>query len=114
MSERVITIKGKDVEVSDGYHTFDQLYTHRIVLFLALMKSHPQGSWKSKKHSDGSMYEGYFLAGMDLPTGQISYHIPLEQFWDTIPEIQEIETAPEWDGYTSDDVVLRLSKWVGL
>lgn len=109
-----ITVTGDNLEVSDGYHSFNQLYTHRIVLFLALMKSHPSGSWKSKKHNDGTVYDGYFIAGMRLPTGDISYHIPLEQFWDVLPEIAEIETAPEWDGYTSDDVIIRLSKWIGL
>jgi hypothetical protein len=114
MAEQTITLIGNNVEVSDGYHTFSELYTHRILLFLALMKSHPHGSWKSKKHDDGTLYEGYFVAGMELPTGMITYHIPLEQFWDHLPEIQELEFAPKWDGHTSEDVILRLSKWLGI
>ena len=60
--------------VSDGYHTFKELYDHRIALFLALVKSiseqeyHPanQICWKSKKHSDGTMFDGWFIAGIGL------------------------------------------------
>lgn len=114
MSKQRIIIEGDNIIVSDSSHTFDELYTHRILLFLALMKSHPHGCWKSKKHQDGTMFDNYFIAGMQLPTGMITYHIPLNQFWDKLPEIQELEFAPEWDGHTSEDVVVRLSQWLGI
>ena len=35
-------------EISDGHHTFDELYRHRIVLFCALCNLLPEISWKSK------------------------------------------------------------------
>lgn len=112
--EKRLVITGDNITISDNFHTFDELYTHRILLFLALIKSHSHGAWKSKKHEDGTMFDGYFIAGMQLPAGMITYHIPLEQFWDLLPEIQELEFSPEWDGHTSEDVILRLSKWLGL
>lgn len=114
MATQTITITGENVEVSDGYHSISELYTHRILLFLALIKSHPQVSWKSRKHEDGTMFDGYFIAGMELPTGMVTYHIPLEQFWDVLPEIRELEFSPKWDGHSSEDVILRLSKWLGI
>lgn len=41
-------------EISDGYHTFNELYQHRCALFLALMASNPSIS----KHHDGSEWDG--------------------------------------------------------
>ena len=97
-------------KVSDGFHTFEELYAHRHILFVKLMNSHPDWSWKSWKHDDGSMYEGgFFVAGMRLPTGDISYHLD-GKYWDMV-KVQELDFAPAWDGYTSEDVWNRLSNW---
>jgi hypothetical protein len=96
--------------ISDGYHTFSELYSHRMMLYISLMKAYPHMSWKSKKHYDGTEYQGYFIAGMKLPTGDITYHI-LNSLWDLLGNISELETAPEWDGHTSDLVLHRLKKW---
>ena len=63
-------------EISDGYHTFNELYAHRSALFLALLKSHG-GGWAAEKHNDGTMHEGYFIAGMEIGGQQISYHLPI-------------------------------------
>jgi hypothetical protein len=96
---------------SDGFHTFKELYDHRIALFIALMKSHPTISWCSKVHHDGSSYDGWFIAGMDLPTGQISYHLPMSD-WDKLgADFPTLDKAPEWDGHTPADVVKRLTDW---
>jgi hypothetical protein len=65
-------------EISDGYHTFGELYEHRAALFVALINRCTDiPSWISHQHHDGTMFNGYFIAGMNLPTGQISYHLPL-------------------------------------
>ena len=37
------------VEASDGYHTFEELYDHRITLFIALCKQHLMVQALSKK-----------------------------------------------------------------
>ena len=95
--------------VSDGYHTMDELYEHRHMLFAALCRAvHPnqvQG-WKSWRHADGSMFEGWFLAGLKLPAGQISYHFPATM-WTTI-HLPQYDLAPAFDGHTSPDVLVRL------
>ena len=94
-------------ETSDGYHTFDELYEHRTALFAALCRSMPGVSWKSKKHHDGTMFDGMFVAGMDTPAGMITYHIENE-YWRWFNGVVELRRAPEFDGHTPDDVVLRL------
>jgi hypothetical protein len=96
-------------EVSDGYHTFNELYEHRHALMLALMKCNPERSWISPKHDDGTMMDGWFIVGIDLPDGAITYHLPVglwSQACDTNAELKH--RAPKWDGHTSQDVVKRL------
>jgi len=96
---------------SDGYHTFNELYEHRHVLFAALVAD-IDDSWKSKKHHDGTMFDGgWFIAGIELHTGTITYHIPL-RLWDLFL-CKELEFAPEWDGHTSDDVIKRIEQALG-
>ena len=94
-------------EVSDGYHTFNELYEHRHALFANLVKLNPN-TWKSKLHDDGTMFDGWFIAGIELKEGVITYHIPL-RLWDLF-RCQEIEKSPKWDGHSSNDVVERLAK----
>lgn len=96
--------------VSDGYHSFDELYDHRHALFIALMRSHQSMSWRSRRHDDGSGFDGWFIAGMHLPTGDITYHLP-ERLWGALDGVKELDLAPKWDGHTSADVVKRLSNW---
>ena len=54
-------------ETSDGYHTFNELYHHRAVLFSVIVANYPDRAWKSKKHHDGTMYDGMFIVGIDTP-----------------------------------------------
>lgn len=108
-SHQVIYETDGDYDVSDGYHTFDELYDHRIALFIALAKSHADIAWKAIKHADGSAWDGWFIAGMHLPTGDISYHLP-ESDWDKLDGVEALDKAPEWDGHTPADVVERLTK----
>lgn len=98
---------------SDGYHTFDELYSHRHHLFVALLRSNPKISWRANNHEDGSMYDGWFVAGMRLPTGGISYHLPVVM-WEMLDGggIETSNNAPKWDGHTAADVVRRLAAWV--
>ena len=94
--------------ISDGSHTFNELYHHRMVLFAVILKNHLDKAWKSKKHSDGSMYENYFIVGIDTPDGQYSYHYHMDN-WKYFVDVKELEFAPEWDGHQPDDVVRLLS-----
>jgi hypothetical protein len=100
----------KTNEISDGYHTFEQLYEHRIVLYIALCNMIGTGNiWKSKKHSDGTEWDGWFLLGIDTRQGrQITYHLPISK-WDQC-QFQELSQAPPFDGHSSEDVLNRISK----
>lgn len=91
-------------EVSDGYHTFDELYEHRVALFIALCNQWNLNAWKSKRHSDGTMYEWWFIAGIWAEKWKtLTYHLPVK-YWEKIKSY-EITNAPEWDGHTSEDVI---------
>jgi hypothetical protein len=93
--------------LSDGYHTFDELYTHRCLLFIALANASPMlRPWKSNLHGDGSKIEGYFIAGITLPSGAITYHIPHE-CWGLL-RVPVLSRSPKWDGHSSQDVINRL------
>lgn len=97
-------------KISDGYHTFEELYAHRIMLFISLMKCNKHISWKSKLHSDGTSFDGWFVAGMKLVSGDITYHIP-DKFWDVLGDIDTPDRAPHFDSHTSNDVIKRLNSW---
>jgi hypothetical protein len=104
---------GEIGDLSDGFHTFNELYEHRCALFIALMRSHPDTAWRSRQHADGSGYDGWWIGGMDLSNGTITYHLP-DSEWaelDSAPGLRTLERAPEWDGHTSADVVKRLRHW---
>lgn len=90
-------------QLSDGYHSFDELYAHRMNLFAVICRQNQAHAWKSKLHHDGSMHEGYFIVGVDTPAGQFTYHYPIVN-WGLF-QVRELDKAPEWDNHTSDDVV---------
>lgn len=100
-------------DTSDGYHTFAELYAHRRALTAALAVAVARRTaWRSKQHhpDDGPIYEGYFIVGIDLPTGTVSYHYELA-YWDDFRHVEELEHAPKWDGATPADSVTRLLEW---
>lgn len=99
-------------KISDGYHTFDELYDHRCHLFIALMRSNPKISWRANNHEDGTMFRDWFIAGMHLPNGDISYHLP-QWMWRMLDHsgITTSNLAPKWDGHTAEDVVALLAEW---
>ena len=94
-------------KVSDGYHTFDEHYDHRNLLFLNLMRLNIYSSWVSRSHNDGSVFAGWFIAGIELPTGQITYHLP-DKFWEEACRYGVEHDRSPWDGHEADDVILRL------
>ncbi len=44
-------------EVSDGNHTFNELYMHRTTLFNIILCQNKDKAWKSKLHDDGTMFD---------------------------------------------------------
>lgn len=122
-------------KISDGYHTFGELYEHRIMNFLTLAEMqartnrldfmaklvdetpHSRPVWMSDTHNDGSQYQGWFLLGIDKRMGkQITYHLPKlsreNNYWDRCKTFAEIlDKAPMFDGHTSSDVLARLNTY---
>lgn len=96
-------------ETSDGYHTFNELYHHRAVLFSVIVKAFPERAWKARQHHDGTMYSGMFIVGIDTPEGQASYHYDIDPYWDMF-ECSELERAPEWDGHTPAQAIERIGR----
>jgi hypothetical protein len=106
-------------QLSDGCHTFAELYQHRHALCLALMRAMPQHCWFSWRHADGEQCFGsndWFIAGIELPGGSsVTYHLPAELY----PAAQatgatELAKGRPWDGHTSSDVAMRLKEWAAL
>jgi hypothetical protein len=93
-------------DLSDGYHTFNQLYQHRNAMFLLMANQTGEASFKTKRNGDGEEFPGYFLVGINTPIGQISYHMPIE-YWD-YARVKEVERNEWYDGHTSDDVYQRI------
>jgi hypothetical protein len=101
----------KTDDISDGYHTFGELYEHRFRLFIELCRFNEDRTWYSLVNSDGSSYDGWFLLGMFKEEGkQITYHLPLRLLKEISEFAEEMETPPEFDGHTSEDVLKRLAK----
>lgn len=97
--------------ISDGYHTFNELYHHRAVLFSVICNTYPELAWKSKRHHDPSdpMYDGMFVVGIETPHGQATYHYNLDPYWDMF-HIKELDRAPKWDGHTPAQAIERIEK----
>lgn len=98
-----------DVEkMSDGYHTFADLYEQRLILSAALAKNNPH-AWKSKRHEDGSVPfgGGWFIMGFDTDEGCYTYHYELKD-WGLF-QCKVLEKGKPWDGHTSKDVRRLLS-----
>lgn len=113
--------------ISDGYHTFGELYEFRAVLNIKLFKMmewhakmlwqkgegykhfpYNNPTWRAKLHSDGSMFDGMFILGLyNAPGQQITFHYHLDK-WDDCDFAKTLDKAPEWDGHTPADVLERL------
>ena len=96
-------------EFSDGYHTFNELYHHRAVLFAMICNSYPRLAWKSKLHDTGDMFDGMFIVGINTPEGQATYHYDVEPYWDMFC-VTELERAPKWDGHSPAEAIERIAK----
>lgn len=98
--------------VSDEFHTFGELYQHRVTLYILLCRLLSEKGlyiWKSRLHDDDSMIEGMFVLGINIKHGdQITYHVG-EQFWDSTEFAEVLEKSPAYDGHTPKDTLSRLN-----
>ncbi|MCH9836325.1 hypothetical protein K0U83_11720 [bacterium] len=106
-------VEPEEVElISDGFHTFKELYDFRLVfnacLFNEWAKQGVYGVHKSRKHGDGEecFGGGWFVVMATTPFGQVSNHYR-DCHWG-IFECESREKADAWDGHSAGDVVDRL------
>ena len=102
-------------EVSDGYHTFNELYYYRMLYNAAFFNLLPKNmAHKSKRHHTGEecFGGGWFIVMANLPTGQISNHYELKD-WNLF-KVPEKEIADEWDGHTPQEAAKRIKKYLQL
>ncbi len=96
----------KDGDISDGYHTFNEIYQHRKLLYVLLCLAHAkQCVWADHKEWDS------IVLVWNSDAGQVSYHVSYdmkELFEGKIKEVPFGEHG--WDGHTSGVVVDRLLK----
>ena len=96
-------------EFSDGYHTFNQLYHQRAVLWATIVNLNKDKAWKTMRHEDGKpcFGGGWFLVTIDTPEGAYGYHYE-DKYWDMF-DCQILPKAKPWDGYTEEDVTRLFS-----
>lgn len=125
-------ISGNENDVSDGFHTFGELYEFRKVYNAALFNEwalrsgktywvdHISGHTypvvnpkydvhKSMRHYDGELCfgGGWFIVCAMLPNGLVTNHYKIED-WDLF-KIPAVDKAKyEFDGHTAADVLERL------
>lgn len=115
MNANDLVPEGFDIcKVSDGYHTFDELYEFRKMYNAALFNEWAkQGKFevhKSTRHFDGEdcFGGGWFIVVAILPCGQISNHYSMND-WDLFRVPSFDKALYEYDGHTSKDVLNRLA-----
>ena len=97
--------------ISDGYHTFNELYHHRAILTAVIVHQNKSRCWKSMKHHDGTMYDGMFIVGINTPEGMATYHYDVDPYW-FIFDCKELPKAPPFDGHTSSDAINRIGSFL--
>lgn len=124
--EDIVFDKGKSRYVSDGYHTFDELYDFRM-LYNALLfnqwaiqdkKDQDDGivpqhaAHKSWKHFEGEdcFGGGWFIVVAYVGGKQISNHYKAEH-WDLF-KLPVEPRADKWDGHTPQDVADRMRQYL--
>lgn len=111
--------KISDIEqVSDGYHTFAELYEYRKLYNAAFFNElAKKGIYNVHKSKDMQLEKnvlvvvGLFIVMADLPTGQISNHYELKD-WDLF-KCTEKSFSDIWDGHSPQEAAKRLLEYLG-
>jgi hypothetical protein len=140
IQELINGLEGERGQLSDGFHSFQELYAFRklynALLFNEWAKQvETKKTWikdvngylkqqivsqnvkydvhKSTRHHDGELCfgGGWFIVVAVLPSGQISNHYEMKD-WDLF-KVPEVEKAKhEYDGHTSQDVLERMEELI--
>lgn len=107
-----------DGEISDGHHTFAELYRYRLLYNAALFNEWAKlGLYdvhKSLSHHDGTVPFGdpkWFIVVAELPTGQISNHYRASTDWNLF-DIPTRALPNVYDGHTPALVAERLERFL--
>lgn len=99
--------------VSDGYHSFHELYEFRKAYNAALFNTWAEAGkyevHKSLRHHEGEecFGGGWFIVVAVLPGGQISNHYKVED-WDMFRVPTVAQALYEYDGHSGTDTLERL------
>lgn len=104
-------------DVSDGYHTFNELYKYRTPYDAAFFNEPGEGDIKVRKsheRHDGEerLGGGWFIVMAEPPTGQISNHYG-NRYRESF-DIPGLDTAWEWDGHTPNEAADRIGSYLKL
>ncbi len=110
MADNTLLLPIPAEDVSDGYHTFKELYEHRCLLWMLVLHSQREQAFKTRKNDKGEEWDGWFIAGLDSDYGQMTYHLPMA-LWDKL-DVAEYERNIDYDGHTSSDVIHRMNKMI--
>lgn len=113
MFEKASVVSGS---TSDGYHTFDELYDHRCLLWIALILQPaiaPTSYWVREHFAgwDLLVHTDYSEQSQEQPYlhNQLSYHVPAKYRELYEGKITETGANNAYDGHTSKDVLQRLA-----
>lgn len=97
--------------ISDGYHTFGELYEHRIELWITLCRTYAEEFSNGYDVWKTNIKDGWFILGINKEKGeQMTYHLPESKWKETeFAEVLESD-GYEFDGHTSADVLERLKQ----
>ena len=104
INKAIIGLQPNEGQVSDGYHTFNELYDFRREYNAAFVNTHVYPCHKSIRHSDGELCfgGGWFIVGIDTPEGSYTYHYE-DSYWSMF-DCEVLERGKHWDGHTDKDV----------
>ena len=71
-------LNGLGNDIKDEFHSMSELYFNRLVLFSIICETYKENSWKSKLHSDGTMFKDFFIVGITTPQGDYAYHYQMK------------------------------------
>lgn len=111
----ILNAKESEIEVSDGYHTFTDLYNHRIGLFLLVISLLKKSNEEIKIWYTDSEEVNWYIVGIDFENGKktISYHIPnsAKEYLDKM-NVEYLDKLPPFDGCDSNCNLKRIYEMI--
>jgi|GEM_PF-4176716 len=106
-----LIIKGKELNISDGFNTMESLYIQRMLLFILLMQNKRDISWKTKQTSKKCKFKDAFIGVINFSSGSVGMYI-LNDFWEYLNGIEQKEIIQEelkFIEFGSDNIIKFLN-----